>query len=205
MQSPVTTVKSAVYVKSKIFYRHLIQVVLGSVFLALISLAKVPLYPTPMTLQTLGVFMLGFALGPKRGALAVALYLLEASCGWPVLSGGSSNPLWIISPNGGFLLSFVPAAFIVGFLIQKFSKKTFFTALLSVVCAQLCIYTVGVLGLSCCFGIKQAVMVGIVPFLSTMVIKSLLAATTYTPMEWIKKKVSKDNVAEDAVSVDESH
>lgn len=184
----IATAESQVSSNAKVFFINLMQVLLGSGFLALIALAKVPMYPTPMTLQTLGLFILAFALGPKKGALSVALYLAEASCGWPVLSGGVSNPLWMIGPNGGFLLSFVPAVFIAGTLMQRFSKKTFLTALVSILCAQCCIYTIGVSWLSYFFGFKKALMVGLVPFLFTMIIKSLLAAIAYRPIVWVKGK-----------------
>lgn len=176
--------------KSRAFIIGLTQVVLGSVFLALVSLVKIPLYPTPMTLQTLGVFILGLALGPKKGALAVVCYLMEASCGWPVLSGGSSNPLWFIHPNGGFLLSFVPAAFIIGFLAQKAVRKNFLTTLLAIVCGQICIYVIGVSWLSYFFGLKYALMVGFVPFWFSAIIKALLGAMSYSPIRWIKKKAT---------------
>jgi biotin transport system substrate-specific component len=188
MEYSLKATHAASYIKSKVFVRDLLQVLCGSLFLALISLAKVPLYPTPMTLQTLGVFLLGLSLGGAKGAMAVVLYLIEATCGLPVLSGGKINPLWMIGPNGGFLLGFVPAAFIIGKLMQSFKKKNWLNAFVSVVAGQGVIYLCGVSWLSCFFGIKQAILVGVVPFLITMPIKALLAATLSKPIEWVKKR-----------------
>lgn len=188
MSQSLKIAKAQAYLKSKAFLLHGLQVIVGSLFLAVISLAKVPLYPTPMTLQTLGVFMIGLALGSKRGAMAVFLYLLEATCGWPVLSGGISNPLWMIGPNAGFLWGFLPATFVIGYLMETFRKKTFVKALFSVICGQVCIYIMGVSWLACFFGFKKAIAVGVVPFLATMPIKVFLATIAYKPMLWVKQK-----------------
>jgi biotin transport system substrate-specific component len=188
MKSKTQVAEARTFSKSRTFIIGLTQVVLGSAFLALMSLVKIPLHPTPMTLQTLGVFILALALGPKKGALAVVCYLMEASCGWPVLSGGSSNPLWLIHPNGGFLLSFVPAAFVIGFLVQKATRKNFLTTLLAIVSGQVCIYVVGVSWLSYFFGFKYAVMVGFIPFWYLAIIKAVLGAMSDSPISWFKKK-----------------
>jgi biotin transport system substrate-specific component len=94
----------------------------------------------------------------------------------------------MIGPNGGFLLGFVPAAFIIGKLMQSFKKKNWLNAFVSVVAGQGVIYLCGVSWLSCFFGIKQAILVGVVPFLITMPIKALLAATLSKPIEWVKKR-----------------
>lgn len=188
MEQNTRVIRLQTYLKSKVFLMSLLQVVVGSVFLSLISLAKVPLYPTPMTLQTLGVFLLGLSLGPKKGVMAVVLYLIEATSGWPVLSGGTSNPLWMVGPNGGFLLGFIPAVFVVGYLMDFFKRKTWMTALVSVFCGQACIYIVGVSWLSWFFGFQKAIAVGVVPFLFTMVIKAFLAALLYKPVQWVKTK-----------------
>jgi len=174
-----SSVSIRTYVGSKVFFLDALKVFVGSLFLAAISLPKIPFYPTPMTLQTLGVFILGFVLGPRQGALAVFAYLLEASSGLPVLSGGHSNPLWMISPNGGFLLSFMPAAFLVGWIMDKMHKKNFVTAFMAVFASQLCIYTTGVCWLACFFGFSKAFMVGVVPFIGAALIKALTASALY--------------------------
>jgi biotin transport system substrate-specific component len=165
-----------------------VQVVIGSLFLALTSLVKIPLHPTPITLQTLAVFMLGLALGSKKGAAACFLYLVEASLGAPVLSGGVSNPLWMAGFSGGFLISFPIAAFVIGFLVEKIQSKTFLKVLGCVLCGQLCIDLIGLIWLSGFFGVYKAIAVGCVPFLPTMVIKALLAVSMYHLTVWTRNK-----------------
>lgn len=171
-----------------------IQVIIASLFLAIISVFKVPLYPTPMTLQTLGVFLVPLVLGPKKGTLSVILYLIEASCGWPILSGGSSNPLWILTPNFGFLLSFPLAAYLIGSIALSFSSFNFFKTLLALVLGQVIICAAGVLGLSWFFGFEKALAYGVTPFYVSMVVKIFLGATCFHSFLNLKNKTIKEKV-----------
>src|SRR4051812_45046818 len=84
----------------------------GSCFLALLSQVAIPLpfTPIPVTLQTLGVFLLGGILGGRRAVYSVVGYLVQGCCGLPVFAGGVSNPLWISSLQAGFLVAFIGAA-----------------------------------------------------------------------------------------------
>lgn len=155
------------------------QVVIASVFLACISIFKVPLYPTPMTLQTLGVFLIPLVLGPNKGALAVILYLVEATCGWPILSGGVANPLWMITPNAGFLLTFPFAAYVIGKLSVSFPSGKAFTTFTALTLGQVMICLGGVLGLACFFGFEKALAYGVTPFFVAMSVKIILATAIY--------------------------
>jgi biotin transport system substrate-specific component len=78
--------------------------------------------PVPVTLQTLGVMLAGAVLGPKRGAAACALVILLVVLGLPVLSGGRGGLGILLGPSGGFLVGFVAAAFVIGWLIQRFGQ-----------------------------------------------------------------------------------
>ncbi|WP_272701685.1 biotin transporter BioY [Desulfovibrio sp. Fe33] len=75
---------------------------------------NLPIGPVPVSLQTFFVALAGFALGPKRGALAVGLYLLAGIAGLPVFAGGKSGIGHLCGPTGGFLIGFVFYAFIAG-------------------------------------------------------------------------------------------
>ena len=68
-----------------------VLVVLFSAFVALTAQVEIPLWPVPLTLQTLGVLFTGAVLGSRRGALALLLYLTEGALGLPVFAGGASG------------------------------------------------------------------------------------------------------------------
>ncbi len=74
----------------------------------------VPLGPVPFSMQTFFVTLTGFVLGPKRGAMAVGLYLLAGTLGLPVFAGGKSGLGHLLGPTGGFLFGFVAFAVLCG-------------------------------------------------------------------------------------------
>ncbi len=88
-----------------------------AVFAALIAaLGQVSVFlgPVPFTLQTLGIALAGLCLGPWRGGAAVLLYLLIGAAGLPVFSGGRAGWPVLLGPSGGYLLSFLFAAVLIG-------------------------------------------------------------------------------------------
>jgi biotin transport system substrate-specific component len=78
--------------------------------------------PVPITLQNLAVMLAGAVLGPRRGAAATAMLILLVAIGLPVLSGGRGGLGMLLGPSGGFLLGFVAAAFVIGWLIARFGQ-----------------------------------------------------------------------------------
>ncbi len=72
----------------------------------------------PITLQTLAVLLAGAALGPWRGAAAVALYLVVGTAGAPIFAGRSGGFSAWTGPTAGFLAGFVFAAFVTGWLVK---------------------------------------------------------------------------------------
>lgn len=82
--------------------------------------AVLPPIPTgtavPITLQTFAVVLAGLLLGARRGALAVALYLLVGLAGVPVLAGGTGGLGVLAGPTVGYLAAFVPATALAGAL-----------------------------------------------------------------------------------------
>ena len=70
-----------------------------------------PFTPVPITLQTLAVVLSGLVLGARGGALAQLVYLGLLAAGLPVDAKGL-GPAALFGPTAGYLLGFVPAAFV---------------------------------------------------------------------------------------------
>ena len=62
------------------------QVVLGSLFLAALSQVSIPLYPVPMSLQTLGIFLLAIGQGGRKACYSTLLYLGFITLGLPFVT-----------------------------------------------------------------------------------------------------------------------
>src|SRR5207237_8768235 len=78
----------------------------GRLFVAFCARIYLPLpgTPVPLTVQNLGVLMIGLALGSRRGFLALALYLVEGAAGLPVFSPAlAGGVVQLLGPTGGYL------------------------------------------------------------------------------------------------------
>jgi biotin transport system substrate-specific component len=107
--------------------------VFGSLILWASAKISVPFWPVPMTLQTGAVVLLGAAYGWRLGLATVLLYLIEGAIGLPVYSAGGGLA-YLAGPTGGFLIGFIPAAVIVGWLAEHgFDRSPFrlFVAMLA--------------------------------------------------------------------------
>ncbi|MEU9118817.1 biotin transporter BioY [Streptomyces sp. NPDC048506] len=93
------------------------------VALGLVPPIAIAIVPVPITLQTLGVMLAGAVLGPVRGACACALVVLLTVLGLPVLAGGRGGLGVIPGPTGGYLLGWIPGAFVTGLLVKGVATR----------------------------------------------------------------------------------
>jgi biotin transport system substrate-specific component len=75
-------------------------------------------FGVPITLQSLGVMLAGCLLGPRRGFLAIGLFLLAVALGLPLLSGGRGGLAVFVGPTSGFLFGWLLGAFACGLLMR---------------------------------------------------------------------------------------
>ena len=76
----------------------------------------------PITAQSLGIMLCGTVLGARRGALAVVLFLALVAMGLPLLAGGRGGVAQFMTPWAGFLFGFPLAAYVTGFIVEKWTK-----------------------------------------------------------------------------------
>lgn len=156
-----------------------VLVVLFSAFVALTAQVEMPLWPVPLTLQTLGVLFTGAVLGSRRGALALLLYLTEGALGLPVFAGGASGVGYMLGPTGGYLVGFVVAAGVVGWLAQRGWDRRLVWAAVAMVIGNVIIYVCGVAWLAVFLGdLWGALVKGMLLFVVGDLIKIAVAALT---------------------------
>jgi biotin transport system substrate-specific component len=93
--------------------RQAAYVLAGTLVIALAAQVSVPFYPVPMTLQTLAILGVGFALGARLGAITVAIWLAQGAIGLPVFAN-FANGAAFFGPTAGFLVGFVGMAWLAG-------------------------------------------------------------------------------------------
>lgn len=91
----------------------------GAAFTALLAQAQIPLWPVPITGQTLAVVLVGATLGTWRGAASMMVYLVAGLVGAPVFAGAAHGLGADVLPSFGFVIGFVPAAALVGWLSER--------------------------------------------------------------------------------------
>ena len=92
-----------------------------ALFAALIAggaFVAIPLGPVPFTLQVFAVLLAGMVLGPRLGALSVLTYLTLGLVA-PVYAGGASGLGTLLGPTGGYLLAFIPAVVLTGYVATR--------------------------------------------------------------------------------------
>ncbi len=147
--------------------RAITSVVAASLLIALGAQVRIPLpfSPVPVTLQTFAVLLVGAQLGSRRGALAVLAYLAQGLVGLPVFAGWSGGVAHLLGPTGGYLLGFVAAAYLTGFLFERGWGARLLTAGAALLAGNVAIYALGLPWLALYVGAGRALALGLAPFI----------------------------------------
>lgn len=150
-------------------------VLLGTGILTASSYVAVPMYPVPMTMQTLAVTLIGAGCGARLGMLTVAFWLMEAAMGLPVLAGGAGGIAAFAGPTAGYLLVFPFAAALSGLIAGK-SRHVLRLFAAMVAGNALCLIGGGA-WLAVLSGAQNAWIVGVLPFILGGLVKSGIGAS----------------------------
>jgi len=177
---------------------QLVLVLAGSALLAISAQIKIPLYPVPVTGQTLVVLMIGMAYGSRLGAATLLAYLVEGGMGLPVFAGGAAGWATLAGPTGGYLIGFLVAAFLLGLLAERGMGRGPVSTALAMIVGTALIYVFGVTHLSGFIGFEKAVAAGLLPFLYGDALK-LIVAAGLMPLAWrgVRALTAQDDNAAD--------
>jgi len=128
--------------------------------------------PVPIVLQNMFIALAGLIMGPVMGLISVAAYLFLGALGMPVFAGGKGGFVHFAGPTGGFLVSYLPAVFIYGF-VSHLRKRSIFFDLLALILGIVCVFTIGSLWLKIKLGMEwsKVMTIAVLPFLPGEVIK----------------------------------
>lgn len=161
----------------------IVLIAAGAALTALAAQLSVPIWPVPVTGQTLAVLLVGSALGAARGALSMALYAVLGIVGLPVFSDASSGWSVIAGPTGGYIVGFIAAAALTGWLAQAQWDRKVLRAFLAFVAGTLVTFAIGLPWLSIALGslglpndLAATLDSGLYPFIVGGVVKAALGA-----------------------------
>lgn len=187
----------------RVLPRHLVTdialVVLGAALTAGLAQISIPLWPVPITGQTLAVLLVGATLGAVRGGLSLTAYAAAGIIGLPVFApedDGTHTVGWtaILGPTGGYIIGFIIAAAFIGWLSQRQWDRRFPKAVLTFVGGSLIVFAVGLPWLSFVLGtdLETTLQYGLYPFIVGGIVKALIAAALLPLAWWGADKLSRD-------------
>jgi biotin transport system substrate-specific component len=157
----------------------------GAALTGILAQVVIPLQPVPITGQTLAVILVGSTLGALRGALSMVLYLALGVAGLPWFTEASSGWGVVAGPTGGYIVGFIAAAALTGWLAQRSWDRRIVGAFVSMSAGTLVTFAVGLPWLAASLGLnlEQTLQAGLYPFLIGGAIKALVAAGVL-PLAW---------------------
>ncbi|HWR86520.1 MAG TPA: biotin transporter BioY [Rhodoglobus sp.] len=169
----------------------LVLIAAGAALTAVAAQFAVPMWPVPITGQTLAVMLVGASLGAVRGALSMVLYLVLGVAGLPVFSDSESGWHVVAGPTGGYIVGFVFAAALTGWLAQRAWDRKLLKGALAFALGSLTTFAFGLPWLAVTLGslglpndLWTVLQSGLFPFIVGGVVKSLLGAGIIAVAWW---------------------
>lgn len=135
----------------------------------------------PVSLQTLFVFLAGLTLGPKLGAFSMIIYIMLGLIGIPVFSGYKGIEAFLTG-SGGFIISFVIAAFLSGYIKNvKILNNEYLNLFILIFLVNILIYMIGSTYVAYLFELNYwLVLSGMYIYMIGDIIKIITAIYVYT-------------------------
>lgn len=165
----------------------------GSVVVAALAQLSDHQLPVPHTGQTLVVLLVGAALGWRRGGLALLTYVAAGLAGLPFFANGNAGLGVLVGRTGGYLIGFIAAAMLVGWLAERGWDRSPWLMALAMVLGNAVIYLCGVSQLLAVVpGLTplQGFQLGVQPFLLFDAIKLIIAVIVLPGAWWIAGRAS---------------
>lgn len=175
--------------------RDAVLVTGAALLTALLAQVSIPVAgsPVPITGQTLAVVLTAAALGPLRGLSGQALYLVLGAVGLPFYSDAGSGWDVVFGATGGYIVGFLPAAYLIGLAAKQGQDRRITRALPLFALGQLVIFAVGVpwLAVAADMSASRAIDAGFTPFLVGGLVKAAIAGVLLPGAWWAVRKADK--------------
>lgn len=157
--------------------QQMIVIALFAAIIGVLAQLVIPLPLVPITGQTLAIGLAATILGSRNGTYATVLYIIIGAVGIPVFAQMQAGFGVIVGPTGGFLIGFIPAAFIIGYYLEK-TKFNLTHALIANLIGMFITLIIGTAWLKFVAELswKAAFLGGFAPFIIGGLIKAFLAA-----------------------------
>ncbi|SLN60226.1 biotin transporter BioY [Ruegeria meonggei] len=155
---------------------QILRVVAGVLLLTASAKIQIPFWPVPITLQVAAVMAIAAAYGMRLGSATVIGYMVAGAAGLPVFAGTPEKGIgvaYMIGGTGGYLMGFVIATILVGWVAEHLRKLFLVPAMLMGLAA---IYVFGLGWLMQFVPADKVLAYGFTPFIAGDLVKIALAA-----------------------------
>jgi biotin transport system substrate-specific component len=178
MRPDAATLRLAFFPRTRLL-TDVLLVLGGAGFVALAAQVSIglPFTPVPITGQTFAVVLVGAALGPVLALASLGLYLFVGALGAPVYADGNHGWDVLSGPTGGYIVGFVLAAVLTGWLAERRWDRRFSSAVAAMLSGNVVIYLVGLpwLSIKLDTGLEKNFELGLYPFVVGDLLKLYLA------------------------------
>ncbi|MFZ6992125.1 biotin transporter BioY [Curtobacterium sp. RRHDQ66] len=162
----------------------------GTLFTAAMAQVEVPMWPVPITGQTLAVVLVGATLGARRGVLSMLVYAIAGLAGAPFFADMQGGLHALTLPSFGYVIGFIPAAGVVGWLARRNWDRHVGRAAVAFTLASAIPFVTGLPYLAVALGalglpndLQSVLTAGLYPFIVGGLVKALIAAGII-PLVW---------------------
>jgi biotin transport system substrate-specific component len=162
----------------------------GALFTAAMAQVQVPMWPVPITGQTLAVVLVGATLGARRGMLSLLVYAVAGLAGAPFFAEMTGGLQALAVPSFGYVIGFIPAAGVIGWLARRDWDRKFVRATIAFTLASAIPFVTGLPYLAVVLGqlgapndLQSVLQAGLYPFVLGGIAKALIAAGVL-PIAW---------------------
>lgn len=169
--------------KKKINVRGMVFTAIAAALICVASPFSIPMPGLiPISLGTFAIYLCGALLGGKRAAVAVAVFILIGAVGLPVFTGFTGGFAKLLGVTGGYIIGYIPLAFITGIFAEKFKSALLIPAGMIFGTAALYAFGTAWFMISTGSGLQTALMSCVVPFLIGDGLKIALATAIAGPL-----------------------
>ena len=155
--------------------RAIALIIFGSLLMTVGAKVQVPFYPVPTTMQTFSLMLIIATFGSRLALGTVGLYLAQGFVGVPVFAYAAAGPAYFTGTTGGYLVGFLVAAAVGGWLIEKWGGRGVFRTAGILLISLAIVYACGLIWLSALIGVPAALQYGFVHVILGDVVKLALA------------------------------
>lgn len=153
---------------------------------------SIPIGPVPISLTNFVIYLAVLIIGKNYGTISCIVYILLGAVGLPVFSSYTGGIGKLFGPTGGYIIGFIPMAFILGIAFEKIVDKKWMQ-LISMAGATVVLYVLGtawfVMSMKC--EVWYALTICVFPFLLGDAIKIIIA---YVIGNEVKKRLAKSGL-----------